>query len=237
MKCRRAKALIFDFIDGIIREQDRLGLEQHLGECRECERVANGLRQSLDALHRLEPEAPDANFTWNVRLRINKERNALSDAAASHRHWLLAWNRRFALSAVTAFAVVAAAGFMISRSLEVPGIQSTHPDVLAKQEATKVPENTTTRYGAQPTAETLGSTSTGGPILSFVSEGVPLLRSTKTGFEPFENESGPVLDVDSLQTLFLQNLAAGYRARQLQQQVRLLQDRLIECEAAGSKKN
>lgn len=115
MKCRRAKKLVFDFIDGMISDRDRLGLEQHLAECDACERLAGETTKSLDMLHRLPPAELDENFTWKVRLRIARERNAAVRGAASASPWAHAWNRRFAASALAAFVVMVAAGYTAVR--------------------------------------------------------------------------------------------------------------------------
>ncbi len=45
MRCRQAEKLIFDYIDGVISESDRLGLERHLGECRTCEATSSAARE------------------------------------------------------------------------------------------------------------------------------------------------------------------------------------------------
>ena len=61
MKCRRAKKLIFDFIDGMIGDQDRIALEEHLGLCPSCDKMATGLAKSLDLLHAVPQVLPDDN--------------------------------------------------------------------------------------------------------------------------------------------------------------------------------
>ncbi len=111
MNCRRARKLINDFIDGMIAEQDRLILEQHLGACGSCEKMASGLSRSLDLLHRVAPEELDENFTWKVRLRLARERNALAKDYVSHTSWVRSWNTRFAFSALSTLVVVIAVGY------------------------------------------------------------------------------------------------------------------------------
>ena len=66
MKCRRAKNLIFDFIDGMIGEQDRIALETHLTECTSCESMATSLSKSLNLLHSVPQVQPSDNFNWKV---------------------------------------------------------------------------------------------------------------------------------------------------------------------------
>lgn len=111
MNCRRARKLINDFIDGMIADHDRLTLEQHLGACGSCEKMAAGLSRSLDLLHRVVPEELDENFTWKVRLRLARERNALARESVSHTSWVRSWNTRFAFSALSTLVVVIAVGY------------------------------------------------------------------------------------------------------------------------------
>ena len=87
MHCRRAKKLIYDFIDGMIGDQDRISLEQHLSECNTCEAMATGLSKSLDLLHRVPPVEPSENFTWKVRLRLARERNAPRESTGLQKVW------------------------------------------------------------------------------------------------------------------------------------------------------
>jgi len=120
MNCRRAKKLIYDFIDGVIADQDRLTLEQHLGACGSCEKMASGLSRSLDLLHRVAPEELDENFTWKVRLRLARERNALAKDAVSHTTWMRSWNTRFAFSALSALVIVIAVGYFSFGPSSIP---------------------------------------------------------------------------------------------------------------------
>ena len=121
MKCRQAKNLIFDHIDGMISEPDRVALERHLNQCGDCESMASSLSRSLDLLHKLPSVEPSENFNWKVRLRLLKEKNALRDGAETERQWYRAWNTRFAVSAVSALAMVLVAGTVLMKSSIQPG--------------------------------------------------------------------------------------------------------------------
>ena len=112
MNCRRAKKLIFEFVDGLTDEKARLDLERYLGECTECDRLASQLTQSLDLIHRMPQEELDENFNWKVRLGIHKERNAIQERAASQGSLFRAWNFRYAASAVSGFAVILVVGWI-----------------------------------------------------------------------------------------------------------------------------
>ena len=110
MRCRQAKKLLFDYIDGVISESDRVGLERHLAECRKCEREASAMSRSLELLHRLPSESPSENFNWKLRLRLAKAKRAWRDTAESERVWQRMWNTRFAVAAVSTFAAVLVGG-------------------------------------------------------------------------------------------------------------------------------
>lgn len=221
MKCRRAKTLIFDFIDGYINDSDRVALEQHLGECPECDAMASGLKKSLDLLHRAPQVQPGENFNWKVRLGIAKERDAAARRVQMPRAWVAAWNTRFAASAVATFAVVVAAGYFALRSFDVtPG----EPPTLASSAKTESPAPTPvvpTRYDVPRT-------------------GIPGVRPVSTATDVEQggnlNESGlignvpPGFDADSLLQHFAESQAVRLRTQDLQDQVRLLMNELRECE-------
>ncbi|UCH84568.1 MAG: zf-HC2 domain-containing protein [Candidatus Latescibacterota bacterium] len=236
MKCRRAKKLIFDYIDGMISDQDRIGLERHIGECTACEAMATGLNKSLDLLHRVPPVKPDENFNWKLRLRLARERNGLRADAGSERLWFKWWNTRFALSALSTFVLVVAAGFFLIRSGVGPstGPMTTSDQGLRFDEMPKVAANTPTS-GTRPSTPTTRGAPPAVPWFSFqggprfVSSGSPVAgRTSSTGKQ--------TLDVDSLMARYLQTRRETYRIRQLEQQVELLQSELEKCDADSGRK-
>ena len=112
MKCRRARKLVFEFVDGLSDETLKLELERHLEECGPCADLASQLTRSLDLIHRVPEEPVDENFTWKVRLAIHKERQLLQDQVAEPGRLFRAWNLRYAASAVAGLAVVVTAGWL-----------------------------------------------------------------------------------------------------------------------------
>lgn len=237
MKCRRARKLIFDYMDGMISDRDRIGLERHLGECRSCETMAAGLSKSLDLLHRLPPVEPGENFNWKLRLRLAKERNASRADAGSLLRW---WNTRFALSALSTFVVVVVAGVVLLRSGigPVPGPPSSDLGF----ELDQMPDTTqrthpavNTSYATQPWTRTPGT----GPIISTVKLDVPrpvgpipilLTRGAlPNGASP--QTAGTALDMDSLRARLRASSRDRYRIKQLEQQIELLQTELQKCDA------
>lgn len=121
MKCRRARQLLFDFVDGLGSEALRAELDFHLGECSECERFASELTRSLDLLKRMPAQALDDNFNWKVRLAIHRERNAMRASGASPGAWARSWNLRYVVSASVAFAAVLVVGAGLRDHVVLPG--------------------------------------------------------------------------------------------------------------------
>ena len=229
MKCRQAKNLIFDHIDGMISEPDRVSLERHLNECKQCEAMATGLTRSLGLLHKLPAVEPSESFNWNLRLRLLKEKNAIRAGVETERQWFRAWNTRFAMSAVSAFAVILVAGAVLLKT--GPNVTDSQkfvlkPDAMSQAASKKTP--------SRP-AETAARTSTFDPRLLTGPTGVgprPVSWGPPAGQSipmAIEDSQRPVLDTDSLKTRFLQTRQFYFRVRQLEQQVELLQSELHKC--------
>jgi len=137
MKCRKAKKLVFEFIDGLDNDKERLELETHLAHCPECDKLASQLTRSMDLLHRAPQEKTSDNFEWKVRLKLNQERNAVRGSSVSYGALFRAWNVRYAATAAVAFAAVLAVGlFAVDRILvpsNRPGELSTYPQVTSTE--------------------------------------------------------------------------------------------------------
>lgn len=137
MKCRKARKLVFDFIDGLVSDKDRLDLETHLSQCPECDKLASQLARSMDLLHRAPQEKPSENFAWKVRLRLNQERNSVRERSVSYGALFRAWNIRYSAAAVAAFAAVLTVGLLtvnqLRDSLTKPDTNTTAPYLIAKE--------------------------------------------------------------------------------------------------------
>ncbi len=228
MRCRQAKKLIFDYIDGVISESDRVGLENHLNECTACEQTASSLARSLDFLHRAPSAAPSENFNWKLRLRLAREKSAWRDAAESVSTWQRAWNARFAVSALSAFVVVVTAAFVFLRSLGGPGGDTTRSEW---QPNTVASGNVTTRDKSvvdQTTREPFSFRRSGGMGAEPVSMGARTGRNAGG-----EGLSGPILNVDSLKTEYTRSALENRRIRQLEQQIEILHNELEKCNPGG----
>jgi hypothetical protein len=230
MKCRQAKNLIFDHIDGMISEPDQIALEVHLNQCSECESMATGLSRSLDLLHKLPAIKPSENFNWNVRLRLLKEKNSLRDGAETERQWYRAWNTRFAVSAISALAVVLVTGAMMMKSSIQPGtapaLFELRPDAMSHVAVNKTvtPPERRIRPNAFDPNLFIGPSSVGprSVVWGATSDhAVPMA---------IEDSASPVIDLDSLKTQFRRSRMEHYRVRQLEQEVEALQAELQKCD-------
>jgi hypothetical protein len=228
MRCRHAEKLIFDYIDGMISESDRLGLERHLGECRKCEATSAALARSLGLVHRLPKAEPSENFNWKLRLRLSRERNALRALADPDGIWPRVWRTRFALGAASAFAVVLAAGFVLLRFAGAPGtvspglVAQSGPHEAATTGATAVAQAERSGAGAVRT-DPFDLDGFGGFGAHNVSSGSP----SPLGFDAIGE--GGLLEADSLGYRSLTAQKDYQRIRQLEQQIEILRKELENC--------
>jgi hypothetical protein len=137
MKCRNAKSLIFEFVDGLDDDTKRLELEQHLAGCGACDKFATQLTRSLDLLHRAPREETSDNFAWKIRLKLNQERNAVQERHASYGVIVRSWNLRYATAAVAAAAVVLVGGLAVFQSGLAPSspVAGSPPSVAVEKPA------------------------------------------------------------------------------------------------------
>ena len=239
MKCRRAKALIFDFIDGVIGDQDRVSLERHLGECQACDDMAKSLTESLDLLHAMPQEEPSENFNWKVRLGITQARNAAASDPAVPRSWLRSWNLRFVMSAAATFVFVAGSGYILLRSDVVPktvNLADGRGAPAVEVQATPA-ESAEGRTFVDPTGPGAGSPYIGDAPLRATQFGLnPVSGGGEPGQtsapEPLIGESR--LDFDSLTTHFRETRGLELQQRnqvwRLEEQIEALQGQLSECD-------
>lgn len=220
MKCRRARRMMNDFLDGAIGDRDRLILEEHLAGCASCDRMAKNLSKSLELLRRLEPVQPDENFTWNVRLRIAREKQALAEAASSYGGAFGFFNRRFAASAVAAFAAVVIGGYAVMQSsgLLTPRSETTTARRMAGADGAR---------SATPQSPFKQPSSRGVQQRAVTTLPSPLQVSDFEG--PLREDTGPALDLDLLLRRYRDTQVTRHRVRQLQEQVDLLTDELRAC--------
>ena len=232
MKCRRAKTLIFDFIDGMIGDQDRIALETHLTECTSCESMATSLSKSLNLLHSVPQVQPSDNFNWKVRLGITHARNAIVTDATTDRAWLRSWNIRFAFSAISTFVVVATTGYLLTRSSIVPGgDRVVSGPVLTAERAWPEVQNPPAEKGTS-----------GRTFYDMTNPGPPIVgeRQVATNDGRSAGSASPLildvpLNIDSLTSHFLRSrrheVRSQYRVLRLEEQIKALQGELSECKS------
>jgi anti-sigma factor RsiW len=59
MTCRELVEVVTDYLEGKLPEADRARLEEHVAECPYCEEYIAQMRQTVEALGELPPEAID----------------------------------------------------------------------------------------------------------------------------------------------------------------------------------
>lgn len=227
MKCRRAKTLIFDFVDGMITDQDRLGLEQHLASCGSCDDMASSLARSLDLLHRVEPQELDENFNWKVRLRLAREKAAIPDTGGE-RVWIRSWNRRFAMSAAAAFVTIVAAGYFFAKS----------PGALDRFSRSDMALGTESRETATPVDEVgEGTVAKNEPQNAparrngFPANGSGIMPKVVSNNGNDEGGTPPGLIGEELPPTLIQNPETFEYIYGLQQKIKVLHAQLAECQA------
>lgn len=217
MKCRRARKLVFEFVDGLTDETVRLDLEKHLAECAACDRLASQVTRSMDLIRRAPVETLDENFNWKVRLAIHKERHAMQEAMASQGALFRAWNTRYAVSAVAGFLAVIAVGWMgfSTGVIGIGGGAAVQPALVAGADQpaqSTTPQRANIRLEESPFIRT--------PVGSPVSQGVPPERHTvqRPGAISEAGETGMTrVDLDSL-------IQAEMSGRSTEERVRYLQN-------------
>lgn len=209
MKCRNAKKLVFEFIDGLVDDTKRLELEKHIGRCPACEKLASRLTQSMDLLHRAPQEKTSENFEWNLRMRLNRERNTIRERSQSYGSAFRSWNIRYAATAVAAFAVVLAAGLIAVNS----GLSPVKPSQETVAENPAGPVESSYEPAVDKPYLLPGNT----PFEKLVGEGL-----TRSGPIPSESrviDVPPVMnpaEIDSLLGVEIQSLTTEQRLRYMQ---------------------
>jgi hypothetical protein len=202
----------------------------------------------MDLLHRTPRETTNDNFAWKVRLKINQERNAVSERSAPYGVIVRAWNLRYASAAVAAAAVVLVGGFLMVKDGLAPisprdgGLAAVALDdspapapspIDADQNRPSSDAATAERPSGQaPQLYPSDRSNTG---LRVVDSSPPLLRRQGTGriigvdlidrYEPMS-----AAQMDSLVHTELDGLSPDEQARYLSQYIILLQRHLLRTQ-------
>jgi len=251
MKCRIAKKLTFEFVDGLENDTKRLELEKHLAGCKDCDKFATQLTRSLDLLHRAPQETTDDNFAWNVRLKLNQERAAARTGSVSYGTIIRSWNLRYATAAVAAAAVVLVGGlFVMDYGVTPVSTQSEYAPRLATEKTpaprfgASSPDVAATIQRPSPTPVSDPMTRRDGQPIEgppqFITQTRPDLvgwgRSRKQTSGNLINidlidryEPLSVTQMDSLVHTQLDNLSADEQVRYLSQYIVMLQQHLLRA--------
>jgi len=231
MKCRRARQLVFEFVDGLEDERARLELENHLAGCGECEKLASQVVRSMDLIHRAPVEKLDENFNWKVRLAIRKERQAMSENLASQTALFKSWNLRYAASAVAGFVGVVAIGWMAIGT----GVISFGGGMTALEQPQLVADAGTPSSGEADGATHIRDPE--GPVFvnrshgNVVSQGAPVEERTVSQPHGAMDAAVAPMNLDSLVQVEMLNQGPDERVRYLEERIRLLNDHLEKCKA------
>lgn len=231
MKCRQAKKLIYDLLDNVLSDGDRIQLESHLNECPSCDKLAVEFQRSLGLVHNLPQVEPSENFNWKVRLKLARERRSLQEEYASHSAFIKRWNLRFALGTVATFITVLVAGYLFLGSyMPVPGespvrtVKSPPASAVHGHSVADAGRGTLNYSNPFYTSNRLGE--------RLVSQGMPEYHPTQQSFQAIDEEGAAiVLGPDSLVVSKLRDLRQQYKVRYLERQIELLQDYLRQCQS------
>jgi hypothetical protein len=234
MNCRRAKKLIFEFVDGHSDEKLKLDLERHLGECAECEKLATSLAGSLALIRRTPQEPVDENFNWRVRLAVHKERKEMQELASSQGSLFRAWNLRYATSAAAGFAAILAAGWLTISLIPGPTADNGLTAESGAPAASRGMDTAENPAQSDPPANFVNPDPMAGP-------GRMVSGGSNTGAGG--NSRGGAIDVedvvhnpaafDSLFEIQMQGMPEDVRVRVLRQHLMLMQKRLDACGRTG----
>ncbi len=126
--CSRYQNLFSAHLDGMLKADERLKLQEHLTRCGDCHQALDGLKQMVSALNSLpSPEAPDLLPAIHARLSAAPARGSLSIWPFS-----LSWHSlALAMSVLLVVAVVGLPRFLKKQTtVSEPAKKSAAPSVL-----------------------------------------------------------------------------------------------------------
>lgn len=230
MKCRKAKNLIYDLLDNVLSDSDRIQLESHLRECQSCDALATEFQKSLNLVHDLPQVEPSENFNWKIRLKLAQERHSLQEEFTTHTSFIRHWNIRFALGTVAAFTAVLAGGYLFINSF-MPSASNAPSKIAAVKPSVSVSERSVANAGQGMIDYSNHFYSSPRFGERLVAQGAHEQRSTQQSFQAIDEAGAPILlGPDSLVVSKLRDLRQQYKVRYLERQIELLQDYLKQCQ-------
>jgi len=243
MKCRQAKHLLFDFVDGMSNEALRAELDRHLGTCPECDRFAGEMTRCLALVHRTPVEPLDENFNWKVRLAIHRERNALRSRSVATGAWARAWNLRYAMGTGVAFGAVLVAGALMLRTGPVDsglqaGLNSAGSARTLTNDAPRTMRQVATQHPPLVPQPTRSGTRSPGIVERFVTNGGSGMPMSGNEHAPDGaiDESTTDATIDSLVSFDLRHMTPAERAAYIQRRIIRLQLHLQSQQETGARR-
>jgi anti-sigma factor RsiW len=129
MKCRIVRRKLIAYLDGELRERQRILIEEHLSQCDKCREEAGLLVKTSNFLKNWENIEPSENLEANFWRRVSseKEREALSQP-------ILRQLTRFALPAAVAAALTAGVilGNLVGKTMSSQAVSSWEEEYVSR---------------------------------------------------------------------------------------------------------
>jgi anti-sigma factor RsiW len=107
MRCKKAKKLISDYIDGELNSSRRFSLEKHLEECEECRKFMEDYKIIAHTAQELEAGSPSP-YVW-TRIKQGVKESTPSYEASKKRMWGWSPQLKYAVGLLSVLLIVGAA--------------------------------------------------------------------------------------------------------------------------------
>ncbi len=106
MRCKKAKKLISDYVDGELDLTERSSLEKHFEKCEECRKILEDYKSIADAAQKLEAGSPSP-YLW-TRIKQRLETSVPSYEGAKRGIWGWSPQLKYAVSFLSVLLIVGA---------------------------------------------------------------------------------------------------------------------------------
>jgi len=107
MRCKKARKLISDYVDGELDLSGRSSLEKHLEKCEECREILEDYKSIAGAAQKLEAGSPSP-YLW-TRIKQRLESSVPSYEGAKRRPWGWSPQLKYAVGFLSVLLIVGAA--------------------------------------------------------------------------------------------------------------------------------
>ncbi|HZX10515.1 MAG TPA: zf-HC2 domain-containing protein [Acidobacteriota bacterium] len=131
MRCKKAKKLISDYIDGELDSSKRSSLEKHVEECEECQKFMEDYKSIARTAQELEAGSPSP-YVW-TRIKQGVEAQTPSYETSGKRVWRWSPQLKYAVGVLSLLVVVGAVVIGITYFQNQKGVSSfgTQGEVIA----------------------------------------------------------------------------------------------------------